>query len=90
MIVQRGKSDSEGNTGIYSNVCPPRTLRACFRGYKISCCSTRDCSRGEVCCFVNSSCEIKCMKPMRNGFESHFLENRDNCMAYAKPARRTP
>ncbi|CAL1286530.1 unnamed protein product [Larinioides sclopetarius] len=69
------------------NVCSLRTLRACFEGYKVSCCSNQDCSTEEVCCFENPSCEIKCMKPLTNGGQPHFQEDRDK---YRKKCKVCP
>ncbi|GBO12412.1 hypothetical protein AVEN_59815-1 [Araneus ventricosus] len=81
MLVQQGKSFT--GTG-----CPRLTMVDCPQGYSVGCCDSKECSNGEFCCLVNSRCEIKCMKPDANGPESPFAEDRDTCMAYAKPPKK--
>ncbi|GBO18137.1 hypothetical protein AVEN_192534-1 [Araneus ventricosus] len=81
MLVQQGKSFT--GTG-----CPRLTMVDCPQGYSVGCCDSKECSNGEFCCLVNSRCEIKCMKPDANGPESPFAEDRDTCMAYAKPPEK--
>ncbi|GBN55579.1 hypothetical protein AVEN_94507-1 [Araneus ventricosus] len=79
--VEIGKSDT--GTG-----CPKLTLVGCTKGYDVTCCDSKECSNGEICCFVNSKCEIKCMKPDENGPESPFSKDKETCMAYAKPPKK--
>ncbi|CAL1286528.1 unnamed protein product [Larinioides sclopetarius] len=80
MMVQQGES-------FTGTVCPRRTLKGCPKGYQVTCCDSSECKNGEFCCFVNENCEIKCMKPVVNGPEGPFSEDRDTCMAYKKPRK---
>ncbi|GBM78255.1 hypothetical protein AVEN_273339-1 [Araneus ventricosus] len=81
MLLQQGKS-------VTGTGCPRLTLVGCTKGYDVSCCDSKECSDGEICCFVNSKCEIKCMKPDENGPESPFSKDKETCMAYAKPPKK--
>ncbi|GFR11518.1 hypothetical protein TNCT_308351, partial [Trichonephila clavata] len=66
--------------GEYSNLpCPPNNYLTCNRGYSVRCCSNEDCIRGQVCCFYNIGCEVRCLEPMLNGAAETFQVRRDVC-----------
>ncbi|GIY41610.1 hypothetical protein CDAR_559061 [Caerostris darwini] len=59
-------------------VCPKMPTEGCAN-LVTSCCDSKECKKGEVCCFQEEGCKTACVKPVKDGTNGTISLDKDTC-----------
>ncbi|GIY29825.1 hypothetical protein CEXT_51401 [Caerostris extrusa] len=79
-VAQVAPIEAEGDI---TKVCPKQPMEGCAN-HVTTCCDSKECKKGEVCCFQEEGCKTACMKPLKDGMNGAIFFDKDTCEDFKK------